>query len=387
MGTPWGRAFFLALATLTGLVACETEPGPTGPLADTVGNEGVGGDVTGTDTITPGGPCAYPGAQGSVVHALVSATTQADVDALAGCTEIGGLQIVGTSDVTNLDALASLTHVREWDDVVVSGTLLISGNTGLIDGSGLGNLRVVEWGLSVMSNPVLRQINLPALEQVGTLDEVSSGLAIQSNAAATLLDLGALTTVVNGFSIIGNTALAEVRLGSLRSVTTRDGDLNVSQNALLPALRLPSLVSLEGHLTLNNNAALDTVEAPLLAAVDGWVGVSGNANLYDLSLPALASPVDAVVVTDNEALGSVSMPSLPSVLDKGWDDTMSEGNLEIGGNAVLGALDFGALTRIDGSLQIHDNPSLPTADAEDLKTQVETAGGVGAGASVWGNGD
>lgn|GEM_PF-2449289 len=366
------------------LSACEADNGTPRDTAQP-GVDTAGSDASGDDTIVPGGPCAWPGAEGSVVHALVAVKTQADVDLLAGCTEVGSLQIVGAADVTNLDALASLRAVRAWDDVILGGDVLITSNPGLVDVDGLRNLEVAEWGVSITSNDALQRINLASLGQVGTPGEVSSGLAIHTNAVLALLDLGALHWVVNSFSIIGNPALGEVRLGSLAAVLTDSGDLNVGQNARLETLALPSLTSLEGHLTLTDNDGLARLDAPRLESVAGWVGVSGNAALGALDLPLLASPVDAVHVVENPALASISLPSLPSVVDNGWGDTMSDGDVEIGDNALLGSLAFGALTHVDGSLEIFDNPTLPTSQAEQLVEQVTSSGGAGS-TSVWGNG-
>ena len=126
--------------------------------------------------------------------ATVTATTQAEVDALAGCIEVtGSLSIVdsGSDPITDLSALSDITSV--------GGHLAILGCDALTNVDGLGGLSAV--GLNFLL------LNCTALENVDGVCGVASvgGIVlISNNDALTNLDgLSGLTSVDGSLIVAG----------------------------------------------------------------------------------------------------------------------------------------------------------------------------------------
>jgi hypothetical protein len=137
-------------------------------------------------------------------------TSQAEVDALGdalgetGCTGVSGnLIIEDSSDITNLDGLASITYVGTGNDIYDEQGLMIRNNAALTNLDGLSNLTLAA-GLVISNNDALTDLDgLANLAHVGVW-----GARIRDNDALTNLDgLASLNSVGTQLYIRNNRAL------------------------------------------------------------------------------------------------------------------------------------------------------------------------------------
>lgn len=261
----------------------------------------------------------------------VTLTTDVDVQALAGCTTIGGSLTVRQSTLTTLSALSSLTAVH--------GGLLINQNENLINLDGLQQLESVGGSVLVTDNGKLRNMTgLQGLSSIGAalqvsgsairelelanLESIEGDVEIDYNPRLERLALPALTRTT-GLAIVGNAALALLDLPALSSV---EGNLSVSEHQVLTDLQgLGTLTSVRGSLSIQHNDGLTTTRGlDSLIEVRGDVVISSNADLELIEFPALESvgrggrnnpdgigPFAAqLYVAYNESLAELSLPSL-----------------------------------------------------------------------------
>lgn len=127
-------------------------------------------------------------------------TSQAEVDTF-DCTVVTGPVFISGPDITNLDALSSLTSV--------GGGLDISLNPALTNVDGLSSLITVSGSLSIFRNATLTNVDgLSSLTSVG-ISGTADGVSIVENQALTNLDgLSSLTFVAFDLNVSTNPALA-----------------------------------------------------------------------------------------------------------------------------------------------------------------------------------
>ena len=238
----------------------------------------------------------------------VTLTTQAEVDALLGCTHITGSLTIGPStDIVNLDGLECIESISAGFNLV--------NNSVLVDMSGLTNLTTVGNQISILNNPLLVTVDLEDIN--GSL---GGSLEVQNNnGLVTLLGPTNLTTIgTNPFIaqdlfITGNPVLANITgfenltsigwrfriantleenlpdFANLMSVGT-DIVFESNQNALL--INIPNVTGiLATDFKIQNNASLITLNAPVnLTSTGNDCFITGNPNLTNLSgLENLAS--------------------------------------------------------------------------------------------------
>ena len=209
----------------------------------------------------------------------VSVKTQADIDALRGCTTIEGDFVVDTNaktlDFSPLDGLQTIT-----------GQLVIVDNPNLNAVSGFGGLEAVEdFGMYIYGNPELTSItgfgrlesvnnfaiynnaSLIFIEGFGSLNPGEGRLFdISDNPALTTLpEFGALTTTGN-FTLDNNDALVSFSgFRNLEQVLTLDprnsvASFSVSGNASLVSFSgFDKLRSVDNNFSINDNASLTAV--------------------------------------------------------------------------------------------------------------------------------
>jgi hypothetical protein len=154
----------------------------------------------------------------------VQVRTQADVDALAGCTAVTGALVIRTGAPIDLRPLGQLETVG--GDLAIGPTLALTG----IDG--FGRLRAVGGTLRISANTEVTGAYFPVLERAG----------------AVLVD--------------GNVSLSEWLAPVLARVS---GDVTVAHNGALEVVDLGALV-VAGHITFEDNRQLGSIHVPALGS-------------------------------------------------------------------------------------------------------------------------
>ena len=308
-----------------------------------------------TAPVTPGG-CGADG----VVEGDVTIQTQADIDALSGCTRIEGSLIVDT-DASTLDfsPLGSLqTIVRSF---------LVANNPNLTAISGFDNLETAATfstdifdlipEFTIRNNPSLVSVSgFGGLEEVGTSIDISGNGALVSVSGFEQLDS------TGSVDFTGNASLTSVAgFNSLRS-----SSIFISNN--------PSLVSLPAF------GALESSSTFFINDNDALVSFSGFGNLVSVESNFQGS-VGLFSVSNNDALESFS--GFESLRFVGGGGSDSSGRFLIENNPALVSIPaFGALEAIvandftDSVFSISNNASLLTISGFGQLNRVEgDAGG------------
>jgi hypothetical protein len=333
---------------------------------------------------------------GGVVSGSVEATTQAQIDALAGCEEIVGNLIIygeldllplaslrvvrgdlhiapndqaypeGGASLTGLDsleqvsslhlysisdadlsALAGLTRVQvdplsPWDE---GGDIDIQGCDNLTDLTGLGGLR--EWSrLSLQGNA-----SLSSLRGIGTPPEWATLVVMGSPA---LRDISALAPLryMEAFLLFGTGVerLDGLNLEIVRSLDFRDNASLVNLDGL------NGLTSLR-HLTLYGNPALEELPAmPELQRILEGVQIVSNAELR--TIPPYAASAAGEINLGGWAFNPADNP----------DSVSSEFMVfEVGNNPKLTHLSVPSGLRRGQYIGIYDNPSLVELDMSSVE--------------------
>ena len=308
-----------------------------------------------TEPVNSGG-CGADG----VVESDVTIQTQADIDALSGCTRIEGSLIVDT-DASTLDfsPLGSLqTIVRSF---------LVENNPNLTSISGFDNLETAATfstdifdlipEFTIRNNP-----SLTSISGFGELEEVGTSIDIFGNDALTSVSgFGQLDSTGSVF-LFDNASLTSVAgFGNLRS-----SSIFIANNPSL--VSIPEFEALErsGTFFINNNDAL--------------VSFSGFGNLVSVESNSQGF-VGLFSVSDNDALESFS--GFESLRLVGGVASDSSGRFLIEDNPSLISIpEFGALEAIvandftDSSFSISNNASLLTISGFGQLNRVEgDAGG------------
>ena len=379
---------------LVGLIAC----GGSGPMA-TDGSIDSGFDAADAgfdappDTFVPD-PRPCPGD-----HRI---TTRDELDALAGCTNIGGnLEIIGVwgEDVwplervteigghfhlercrfENLDHLSALGRIGgelrivDNDDLEsldgldglgpVPGDVILDDNDGLTTLRGLG-VTAIGGAFEVRNHRFLE--NLAGIGGVSTL----GSLVVEENAGLTSLDgLEQLTTIEGAASISGNLLLE--RLDGLDRLESIGGDFIVVRNwELVDISGLGALESVGGRFTLDRNVALESLDGlDALVTVPGALALLGNAALADIGGLSALETVGGLTVRGSPLLTSLDGFPAFGTLD----------HLRLEGLALLADLSaLESVTNVRGDLAIVDCPAITSlatfAALDDLAGELTIQG-------------
>jgi hypothetical protein len=265
-------------------------------------------------------------------------TNQAELINFAAelCREVtGDFNVVGSNDITTLTPLIELQ--------TVSGNVVISNNTSLVDDDGLNNLANVGGDLIITNNAVLGGIsrlnNVPPGEALLTLNP-SSQLIVRGNPSLTTLNglqgvttlarlvidatnlttlegLNNLVTVSGSLELTNNSNLIDV--SSLSSLDTVGGNATITNNASLPNFAgMTNLTSISGDLTLTNNALTTLTGLTGLDTIGGNLQVNDNANLTTLLALNNLTTLDGGISVDNNDM-LTTLDGLDSI--NGYDDS------------------------------------------------------------------
>ncbi len=239
----------------------------------------------------------------------------------------------------------------------IGGRLMVTLDTALESLSGLGGLEEIGGDVTVQYNPALTTISLGELTALGGN---GNALVIDNLPRLTSLDMGRLTATAAG---------AGITISSVGSSAAGPLTLNLS-----------ALTEAGGTLTLSSVANLFNVDGfSGLRSIAGRLLVMGNGKLQ--SLTGFGSIVDVesdVVIQGNAVLMTIDLHSLKMV------GSLLGNSFIIDALPKLTTLDLRALTTVKGCLTVTNNPVLPTCQATQPRTRLQTAGWVPCG-TVSGN--
>lgn len=385
---------------------------------DIGGGEGEGERLCGPDGVVRGDD--------------VIVESQAEVQALEGCTEIEGALQVRGPDVIDLGPLSSLVRIGMLDVAEASslrslagleslgavGWIEIEGNDSLQTLEGLGPARVAH-GISIRANP--RLATLRGLAGLGlgegyegsfAIDVLASPLlsslegleiihAAEAPAAIVLAECDSLADID---ALAGVELFANVQLRALPAVESLDAlsSLASADWIAIEGLPIRTLAGLSGlrevgALHLTNNLELTDLSALSDLQILHELALSGNAALEscDLALPF----VDVVSIWDSPSLTSLGAGPLGSgeINRLFLRDAPALANLDalseitaVAVDMTLAELDaIDSLAPLDGiaeverSLAIYRNERLPQQDAEEWAAtrgarEVKVDGNLGA---------
>jgi hypothetical protein len=332
----------------------------------------------------------------------LNVTTQAEIDALTGCTVIeGSLAIKGTpGDGLSLAPLGSLR--------LITGALEIEGVDALDGLEALeqaGNLWLRELGASslqplsslsrVIWDPpgsgdggVISIYDSPHLTNLSGLEQLSSWQALRLSGLERLESVAQLSgpPFVDEIILYDLPALTDVTLSFARTVgwvnvegtgiRGLDGfslatteSLSLSNNPALESLDGLSRLLIASELSVTDNPSLQRVELPSLEQVLA-VRFINNASLPEIPLyetssfsafsigdePLVRLSVQSYEVSGNAQLARITLPETFTNVQQ----------VAILGNPLLVTLDLNDLNRVDG-LTISENPALTQLLANSLE--------------------
>jgi hypothetical protein len=282
---------------------------------------------------------------------VVTATTQAELDAYAECTVLSTVLLNDWAEASvSLPKLERASRVELRTSVAVEQIHLPRltasyqrgvrirveiGDTPALRDLDLSSLQVGE--LTLSEAPALGALDLPALEY-GTLWLTRTGTP---SITLPVMKRGDLTL---------NTLAA---LASLHApLLTVAGTVQLQSTGLTGPLALPSLRQV-GHLQVDNDPTLTGLQAPVLQSL-GTLEIYQLPSLSDLSLPAVET-ARTLEIFDLDALTTFAAPALHTL-----------NVLYLGDNLTLSALDLAALADTDWIAQIEGNPALCVTDTPQL---------------------
>lgn len=357
-------------------------PGGSGAAGEggsgTTGGDGGGG--SGAAGTTALGACSHPDAVGTHVPVSVDLESQADVDALAGCTSVGGLEVpFGTTSITSLAGLESLTEIVMVDDPILedidvfSGGLSISDSPSLTDISALRNLTRVEGNVSIDTSGI-REVDLRALQRVGDPRFVLPGGISLGGDLIGLIDLSSLETVMGDVHLTADN-LDSLVLPRLRAIEAEGdgfgGGFMIFDANRLAILELPELTSIADVLWVHGSDTITAVQAPKLTSVRGQISFENNTKLVSIGLDTVTAPAGGLTVFQNAALTSIGLNGLPSIVKDAQD---LGGYVSIESNPVLTTLGLTSLQSIAGTLDLCCNAMLTSEDQTAFRNRVTVSG-------------
>jgi hypothetical protein len=208
----------------------------------------------------------------TTVDADVDIVNQAQLDTLTGCVTIeGNVFIHDSTDIVNLDALASLQAVR-------NGYILLLNNAALTNAN-LGALQQVNTGLAAIDNPELVTADFPALTTL------QGDLTMRANPKQTSIKIPNVEILDNAEVIIDNVpkvvAFGNLILGDLPSLTSVQGSFD-------------TLLEIEGSLEVYNTGLVNFAGMEQLERIlnTGGAAQQRTINRVDKLNPGLLIGID-----------------------------------------------------------------------------------------------
>lgn len=229
----------------------------------------------------------------------------------------GNLKISGNSSLMNLSGLENIGPL---------GNLTISGNNSLTSLTNFANIDSIENEVVFSNNMVLA-----SLEGLGTLRQIGGGLSILNSGCISLAGLEGLTTINKSLTIEYNDYLTS--LSGLVNLTHLEENLVIDHNPVLPNLDgLQGLTEISGFIFMRENTGLTSLLGlDNLARIAGYYILRANESLTNMQgLNSLSYTGGGFFIDQNAGLENLS--GLESLV------TMEGGPLEIIANSSLTSL-------------------------------------------------
>lgn len=300
-----------------------------------------------------------------------------DCTTISGDLIIGNHILTGNSGIVDLSGLASIT--------TVTGRLRLQSNHDLLSLDGLHSINTVGTDLVLLSNH-----SLANLDGLGALESVDGEILIQNNNGLTnLTGLNVNLSIGGDLLISGNDELTN--LSGIESQTVIHGDLSIaSHRDLTDISALESLTSIGGDFLIVENPFLSNLDGlQALNSIGGDLRIVENIALADCNrlceLLNMPSGIGGTITIEDNAAGCNSEAEIPTnCADYDEDGVLNEDdNCEVhpnpdqldtdgdgSGNACDGDDDN------DGCLDVNDpNPLMtPTANCQDFTLQLDANG-------------
>ncbi|KAJ2610114.1 cell wall protein Ecm33 [Coemansia sp. RSA 1365] len=178
-----------------------------------------------------------------------------------------------------------------------------------------------------------------------------------------MLAVAAIAALVSGACDKNVKLKSQADINTVNSCDKLDGDITIDGISGIGALSIDSLKEITGELVIQNMYDLQTVSFGALTTA-GSLKILNNTNVYKVELPKLAS-VDDFQVIVNPNLKELSYANISSsknfqiigthIGSLGLFADSEPGNIEILSNTDLTALDFSAVKKTSGYINIANN--------------------------------
>jgi hypothetical protein len=290
------------------------------------------------------------------------------------------LVLVNNHDLTDLTGL---------DNVTTIGQLLIHGADDLVSLQGLQSLEIVDGGsFSVADCPSLERVeHLAALHTV-----IGPSIAFGGNESLTRIELPALATVERQLRLDNNPVLSEIVLGSLEEI----GGLIIYRNPMMTSMAgFEGVRAIQDDLVLTHMDGLVTLDGlQNLTVIGNRIRLADNPSLVTLAALASANIQRSISLQRNHALltldglqgtgpqldGSISINNNDSLINlNGAAGITSCANLAIDENDSLENLTGLGVQTVVNNLGIRDNDCLSNSHAEAYAAGIAVGGAVNVG--------
>src|SRR5258706_7002770 len=342
-------------------------------------------DLTGLSSLSyvgAGGAGPYPGAHITYNPKLPN------LDGLNKLAFIAGMLEISNNDtLTNVDGLSLLASIGAPFPSYQS--LIITNNPALTSLRGLRSITSLRGIFRIVNNASLPNLDgLESLARIASVQGENTFLAITGNASLTNIDgLSALAEVsgrYTGVTISSNPSLLNLNgLSSLKQINGNPASLEISSNTSLTNVDRLSSLKINGastYLTVTNNPqlvsccglynTLNVLNSPNCYC-NSHISISGNGAGCTKDDILAAGPCP-VVCSGNITLSSqAQIDAFPAA--RGC--TEITGTLTISGNDITNLDSLYFLKKIDGDLQISNNPNLTSMKGLSSLTYVGAGGG------------
>jgi hypothetical protein len=284
-----------------------------------------------------------------------------------GCTVIAGSLLVDGEEVTNLDALSSLT---------TAGVLLIS-SPNLANLDGLSSLTSAEF---------LGLRNVPLLENIDGLSNLTSVESLDIQLAPLLTNIDSLSNLTGLGSIrIANTGLTNIdalsNLGSMGAITIQDNPHLSRLDGLSSLTSLQHFLIISGSGITNIDGLSNLTEAGSVTingtAITDIEGLSGLVKIEEF-IPDPESFNNYLAISDNQSLTNLDGLRNLTHVAEGITIRQNDVLADIGGLSALtsvGGLFFikenNALTNLEGLQNISESTGLIEVSNNNALTSID----------------
>ncbi|KAK9326227.1 hypothetical protein V1517DRAFT_358840 [Lipomyces orientalis] len=278
-------------------------------------------------------------AAANVCNETITATTQADLDNLSGCTTFGANIILAETLTT-----ATLSGIQ-----TISGNLICNNNTQITSISA-PNLQTIGGKFELKQLTILNTLSFPRLTTVGAINWVTlpavSGLSFTAGVSScddvyiSDTDLSTLDginlTTVSSLDINNNLNLNDIEMGLTEATYQVAISFNGETQVSFPSLKWAY------NLTFHDISSIST---PILSVVNASYLLISNV-FESFSAPNLTT-VGGLSIEDNQDLTSISFPKLTTIGGAG---------LEVSNNSMLENFSgFPKLTTVNGAIILEGN--------------------------------